>query len=93
VDLLKVGHHGSSTSSTQDFIDAVSPRVALVSVGMANSYGHPSPDVMQRLLDAGATVLRTDQLGSLILRSDGQSWEAQAAGRRWSVRLREAPLP
>jgi competence protein ComEC len=93
VDLLKVGHHGSSTSSTQEFIDAVSPRVALVSVGVANSYGHPSPEVMLRLVDAGATVLRTDQLGSLVLRSDGRTWEAQAAGRRWSVRLPEAPLP
>lgn len=93
VDILKVGHHGSSTSSTQDFVDAVSPRVALVSVGLANTYGHPSPVVMQRLLDAGATVLRTDQLGSLVLRSDGHTWEAEAAGRRWNVRLHDAPLP
>jgi competence protein ComEC len=67
--------------------------VALVSVGLANTYGHPSPVVMQRLLDAGATVLRTDQLGSLVLRSDGHSWEAEAAGRRWNVRLLDAPLP
>lgn len=93
VDILKVGHHGSSTSSTQDFVDAVSPRVALVSVGLANSYGHPSVAVMQRLLDAGASVLRTDQLGSLVLRSDGKTWEAQAAGRQWRVRLAETPLP
>jgi beta-lactamase superfamily II metal-dependent hydrolase len=48
---------------------------------------------MQRLLDAGATVLRTDQLGSLVLRSDGHTWEAEAAGRRWNVRLLDAPLP
>ncbi len=93
VDVLKVGHHGSSTSSSQAFIDAVSPRVALVSVGLANTYGHPSPDVMRRLLDAGASVLRTDQLGSLILRSDGSTWEAQAAGRRWPVALSQTLLP
>jgi len=93
VDLLKVAHHGSSSSSTPAFVDAVSPRLGLVSVGRDNSYGHPSPDVMQRLLDAGATVLRTDQLGTLILRTDGQVWEAEVAGRRWPLRDEPAPLP
>lgn len=93
VDILKVGHHGSATSSTQAFVDAVAPRVALVSVGLANGYGHPSPVVMQRLVDAGASVLRSDQLGTVVLRSDGQHWEAEAAGRRWSVRLPSKALP
>ncbi|WKW12033.1 DNA internalization-related competence protein ComEC/Rec2 [Pseudogemmatithrix spongiicola] len=93
VDLLKVAHHGSSTSSTPAFLDAVSPRLGLVSVGRDNSYGHPSPDVMRRLLDAGATVLRTDQLGTLVLRTDGQVWEAEVAGQRWPLRDEPAPLP
>ncbi len=93
VDILKAGHHGSSTSSSQAFVDAVSPRVALVSVGLANSYGHPSTVVMRRLLDAGATVLRSDQLGTVILRSDGKHWEAEAGGHRWMLRERAAPLP
>jgi competence protein ComEC len=92
-DILKVAHHGSSTSSTGAFLEAVTPRVALVSVGRDNSYGHPSPAVMQRLLNAGATVLRTDQLGTVVLRTDGRTWEAAAAGHRWPVALPPAPLP
>ncbi len=84
-DVLKVGHHGSSTSSTDAFLTAVGARVAVVSVGAANSYGHPSPEVMRRLSERGTTVLRTDQLGTIILRSDGRSLEAEAAGHRWPV--------
>jgi competence protein ComEC len=82
-EVLKVGHHGSRTSSTEAFVDAVNPRIALVSVGAANFYGHPSPEVMQRLTAAGATVLRTDQLGTVVLRSDGSTLEVSAAGHRW----------
>lgn len=82
-EVLKVGHHGSRTSSTEGFVEAVRPRLALVSVGAANTYGHPSPEVMQRLTAAGATVLRTDQLGTIVLRSDGTTLEVHAAGHRW----------
>lgn len=89
-DVLKVGHHGSITSSTAPFVDAVGPRVALVSVGASNVYGHPSPEVMRRLADAGATVLRTDQLGTVVLRTDGVRIEVEAAGQRWTV---ARPLP
>jgi competence protein ComEC len=89
-EVLKVGHHGSSTSTTPEFLAAVRPRVALVPVGTANTYGHPSAEVMQRLLDAGATVLRTDQLGTVILRTDGATLEAEAGGVRWRV---ARPLP
>lgn len=89
-EVLKVGHHGSITSSGQAFVDAVAPRLALVSVGAANMYGHPSPDVMRRLADAGATVLRTDQLGTVVLRTDGAALEVEAAGQRWTV---ARPLP
>ncbi|MBX7119240.1 MAG: DNA internalization-related competence protein ComEC/Rec2, partial [Gemmatimonadaceae bacterium] len=84
-EVLKVGHHGSPTSTTPAFLSAVAPRIALVSVGAGNTYGHPGPAVMRRLLDAGATVLRTDQLGSVILRTDGRTLEAEAAGIRWPV--------
>lgn len=84
-EVLKVGHHGSPTSTTEHFLQAVAPRIALVSVGAGNVYGHPGPEVMRRLLDSGATVLRTDQLGTVILRTDGRSLEVEAAGHRWTV--------
>ena len=89
-DVLKVGHHGSRTSSTQAFVDAVAPRVALVSVGAANLYGHPNADVMQRLSALGATVLRTDQLGTIVIHTDGVTLSVEAAGHRWPV---ARPLP
>lgn len=88
--ILKVGHHGSRTSTTLDFLDAVRPRLALVSVGAVNSYGHPSPEVMQRLTASGATVLRTDQLGTLVVRTDGERLRIEAGGHRWETR---DPLP
>jgi competence protein ComEC len=89
-EVLKVGHHGSRTSSTPEFVDAVAPRLALVSVGVGNMYGHPSPEVMERLTAGGATVLRTDQLGAILLRTDGARIAVEAAGHRWEVRQ---PLP
>jgi competence protein ComEC len=84
-DVLKLAHHGSATSSTEAFVDAVAPRIAVVSVGAANGYGHPSPEVMRRLTERGTLVLRTDQLGTVVLRSDGSRIEAEAAGHRWPV--------
>lgn len=82
-DVLKVGHHGSSTSSTEPFLRAVRPAVALVSVGAGNTYGHPSPTVITSLADGGAVVLRTDRHGSIIVRTDGRSIEIEAQGERW----------
>src|ERR1019366_7286110 len=82
-DVLKVAHHGSSTSSTSAFLDAVHPRVAVISVGVGNAYGHPSSGVVRSLLDRGATVLRTDQLGSIIVRTDGHSLTVIAGGHEW----------
>ena len=84
-DVLKVGHHGSSTSSTPEFLAAVSPRIALVSVGAGNSYGHPSADVMRRLAAAGALVLRTDRLSTVVIGTDGHSLRVEAGGDAWPV--------
>lgn len=71
-DVLKVGHHGSDSSSCAAFIEAVSPDYAVISVGK-NSYGHPVPEVVQRLQRSGATTLRTDELGTITIESDGTS--------------------
>jgi competence protein ComEC len=82
-DVLKVAHHGSSTSSTADFLDAVRPRIALVSVGAGNVYGHPSNEVL-RMLDArGAHVLRTDDDGTIVVSTDGTEMALEADGHRW----------
>ncbi len=85
-DLLKVAHHGSGTSTTDAWLAAVRPRAALVSVASRNVYGHPDPAVMRRLGAAGATVLRTDQLGSIVAATSGAGWTIEAAGVRWRLR-------
>lgn len=71
-DVIKVGHHGSETSTGTDFIKRVSPKVAVISVGKYNDYGHPHKEVVQRLLNRGTTVLRTDRDGTVIVATDGQ---------------------
>ena len=65
VDLLKVGHHGSDTSSTPAFLEALDPAVAVISVGADNDYGHPSPGVIDRLASGGSLVYRTDLDGTV----------------------------
>ncbi len=85
-DLLKVAHHGSGTSSTPEFLDAVRPRAALVSVAARNFYGHPDPSVMRRLSAVGAAVLRTDQLGTIVATTAGEGWTLRAGGVRWPAR-------
>jgi competence protein ComEC len=72
--LLKVGHHGSRTSTTPEFLALVAPQDAVISVGLHNTFGHPSPEVIQRLHDAQALVFRTDQFGitTFLLSRDGQ---------------------
>ena len=72
-DVLKVGHHGSDTSSGENFILRVSPRVAVISVGEGNSYGHPKDEVIDRLRGSGATVFRTDKDGTVVIGSDGKN--------------------
>jgi competence protein ComEC len=84
-DVLKVGHHGSSTSSTEPFLDAVRPRIALVSVGAGNSYGHPSAAVLNALARHGAQVLRTDRLGTVVIRTDGERVLVDANGATWEL--------
>lgn len=82
-DVLKVGHHGSGTSTSAAFLAAVAPRVALVSVGAANRYGHPSAAVLRSLAGARAQVLRTDRLGTIVVRTDGRRLTLSAQGETW----------
>jgi competence protein ComEC len=84
-DVLKVGHHGSSTSTTPAFLAAVQPRIALVSVGAHNSYGHPSAEVMEALRASGVATLRTDQLGTVVLRFLDRGIEVRSRGEQWFV--------
>ena len=70
-DVLKVGHHGSKTSTSPDFLDAVAPSIAVISAGFENSFGHPHPTVLARLAQRHAAILRTDQDGLVTVRSDG----------------------
>jgi competence protein ComEC len=90
-DVLKVGHHGSSTSSSAPFLDRVRPRLALVSVGLGNSYGHPSPEVMATLATRGAQVLRTDRLGTIVVSTDGRRLWVDANGERWELPTSSQP--
>lgn len=72
---LKVSHHGSASGSTAGFLARVAPQVALISVGAENRFGHPSPEVLQRLEGSQARVLRTDERGTIELVTDGrQLW-------------------
>jgi competence protein ComEC len=71
-DVLKVAHHGSKTSTTEEFLAAVSPSFALVSAGVDNSYGNPAPEVLDRLERQRSVVLRTDLDGLITVRSDGR---------------------
>lgn len=73
VELLVAGHHGSKTSTSQALLDAIRPDVAVISVGY-NTYGHPDQEVLQRLADAGAAIRRTDQQGTVVVKSrDGET--------------------
>ncbi len=71
-DVLKVGHHGSRTSTTPDFLAAVAPSIAVISAGFENSFGHPHRDVLHRLAERGVTLLRTDTGGLATVRTDGR---------------------
>jgi competence protein ComEC len=82
VDLLKVAHHGSRTSSTQAFLDAVRPRVAVVSAGLGNPYGHPAPATIQRLSISAGQTFRTDRDGTVEVRLDGDGVHVRASGAR-----------
>lgn len=79
-DVYKVAHHGSRSASTQEFLNAVQPKYAVISCGEGNSYGHPHAEVLNRLRSMGVEVFRTDEQGSIIASSDGENitWNCSA---------------
>jgi len=82
VDVLKVAHHGSRSATTAAFLAALQPRVALVSAGADNPYGHPAPDTIERLGSAGARVARTDLDGTIEVSTDGRDLRLLTTGGR-----------
>lgn len=80
-DLLKVGHHGSATSSSPEFLEAVKPRYSVVSVGFYNSFGHPRSEVMQRFAEAHVPTYRTDLAGAVSFYLDGKNVTARPVPR------------
>jgi competence protein ComEC len=83
--VLKVAHHGARGSSTREFLRAVRPAIAVISVGARNPYGHPSADTITRLLETGAAIYRTDRDGAVILETDGRSLTVTT----WATRRRD----
>ena len=99
-DVLKVGHHGSKTSTTPEFLEAVSPSVAVISAGFENSFGHPHPSVLARLVERHSAILRTDQDGLITVRSNGRKlsldsmlWHPQSPADvfNWALAVNPAP--
>ncbi len=74
-DVLKVGHHGSKNSTTPEFLAAMQPHVGIISAGEGNPYGHPSPELLERLEGAGVRILRTDRDGAVHVLTDGTRLE------------------
>jgi competence protein ComEC len=90
VDLLKVGHHGSRGATGNDWLAELHPRVAIISSGRGNRYGHPHPETLDRLAGAGAEIWRTDMNGTITVQVDSGGMTAEGRGRRaaWPNGLR-----
>ncbi len=73
-DVIKIGHHGSTSSTSQEFLNAVSPKYAVISVGKDNKYGHPAEVTLTRLSDAGIKTYRTDTQGTITAGTDGDGY-------------------
>ena len=77
-DVLRVAHHGSRTGTTAEFLKKVLPEYAVISSGKGNEYGHPHREVLERLRAAGSRILRTDELGTIVMTSDGEEIKVNA---------------
>jgi len=77
-DVLKIGHHGSATSTSDEFLDAVSPKAAVICVGKNNKFGHPTRVALDKLYQRGIRMYRTDEDGAVFLKSDGNRIEVSS---------------
>jgi competence protein ComEC len=94
IRILKVAHHGSRTSSSERFLDAYRPAIALVSAGQGNLFGHPSPVVLERLRGRRVDVFRTDRDGAIVIETDGrEAYVRSATGRRMTVSASRVARP
>ncbi|MEO8481277.1 MAG: DNA internalization-related competence protein ComEC/Rec2 [Acidobacteriota bacterium] len=85
--ILKVAHHGSRSSSSDDFVKRYAPDLALISVGRNNTFGHPSPEVVRRFRDVGAAIARTDEEGAISVETDGREIRVKTwSGRTLTMR-------
>lgn len=75
VDVLKIGHHGADDATSEEFLKAVSPQIAVIEVGKDNDFGHPSPRILKRLERLGARIFRADADGTVVLVSNGEKIE------------------
>jgi competence protein ComEC len=91
IRILKVGHHGSRTSSSQEFLDALRPQMAIISSGRGNTFGHPAPEVLQRFDAIGATVYRTDRDGQITVGVERDSVRVKTFDGRETHYLRNKP--
>lgn len=81
VQILHAGHHGGDTSSIADFLDAAVPETALISCGEANRFGHPDGRVLSRLRERGCNIYRTDRMGEITVRLDGETYTVSVQGK------------
>ncbi len=84
-NVLKVGHHGSSTSSIDEFIDAVDPEYFIISLGKDNTYGHPHKEVINKFKKTGSEILRTDELGNIVFVSNGDEISQENLNRKSNI--------
>jgi competence protein ComEC len=74
VDYIKIPHHGSKYGLTPDYLNVITPKIAVISVGKNNTYGHPSPEITDLLKSRGITTYRTDETGNVVIETDGKSF-------------------
>lgn len=89
IEVLSAGHHGSNTSSCQEFLDRVKPLNTYISLGAGNSYGHPHTEPLRRLTKLGSSINRTDLEGSIVYTTDGRSIEVKSSRSSFTIPVKE----